>query len=183
MNIYRLYHEEMESLVKHIPTIKKAQFWMTFSDNYLKHLEVLQNVGMTRIDEVEFNGQKIVPIQFLKALLPDPGSLGPLTKGKTCIGVIARGHQGRQAETGLHLQHLRPRGLLQGGPVPGDQLHHRRAGRGRRDHDADRQMARRRGLQHGAVRSGAVPGRTWARWGCRLSWSTAAMAGAVRSDQ
>ena len=91
MNIYRLYHEEMESLVKHIPTIKKAQFWMTFSDNYLKHLEVLQNVGMTRIDEVAFNGQKIVPIQFLKALLPDPGSLGPLTKGKTCIGVIARG--------------------------------------------------------------------------------------------
>jgi len=91
MNCYRLYHEEMESIVKHIPSIKKAQFWMTFSDNYLKHLEVLQNVGMTRIDEVEFGGQKIVPIQFLKALLPDPGSLGPLTKGKTCIGVIARG--------------------------------------------------------------------------------------------
>ena len=91
MNVYRLYHEEMESLVKHIPTIKKAQFWMTFSDNYLKHLEVLQNVGMTRIDEVEFQGQKIVPIQFLKALLPDPGTLGPTTKGKTCIGVIARG--------------------------------------------------------------------------------------------
>jgi saccharopine dehydrogenase (NAD+, L-lysine-forming) len=91
MNCYRLYHEEMESIVRHIPTIRKAQFWMTFSDNYLKHLEVLQNVGMTRIDEVEFNGQKIVPIQFLKALLPDPGSLGPLTKGKTCIGVIARG--------------------------------------------------------------------------------------------
>jgi saccharopine dehydrogenase (NAD+, L-lysine-forming) len=64
---------------------------MTFSDNYLKHLEVLQNVGMTRIDEVEFQGQKIVPIQFLKTLLPDPASLGPLTKGKTCIGVIARG--------------------------------------------------------------------------------------------
>jgi len=93
MNCYRLYHEEMESIVRHIPTIKKAQFWMTFSDNYLKHLEVLQNVGMTRIDEVEFNGQKIVPIQFLKALLPDPGSLGPLTKGKTCIGVIARGQK------------------------------------------------------------------------------------------
>jgi saccharopine dehydrogenase (NAD+, L-lysine-forming) len=91
MNIYRMYHEEMESLVKHIPTIRKAQFWMTFSDNYLKHLEVLQNVGMTRIDEVEFQGQKIVPLQFLKAVLPDPGSLGPLTKGRTCIGVIARG--------------------------------------------------------------------------------------------
>jgi saccharopine dehydrogenase (NAD+, L-lysine-forming) len=96
MNIYRLYHEEMESIVKHIPTIRKAQFWMTFSDNYLKHLEVLQNVGMTRIDEVEFQGQKIVPIQFLKALLPDPGSLGPLTKGKTCIGVIARGFKNGQ---------------------------------------------------------------------------------------
>jgi saccharopine dehydrogenase (NAD+, L-lysine forming) len=96
MNIYRMYHEEMESLVKHIPTIRKAQFWMTFSDNYLKHLEVLQNVGMTRIDEVEFNGQKIVPIQFLKALLPDPASLGPLTKGKTCIGVIARGIKDRK---------------------------------------------------------------------------------------
>jgi saccharopine dehydrogenase (NAD+, L-lysine-forming) len=91
MNIFRLYHEEMESIVKHIPTIRKAQFWMTFSDNYLKHLEVLQNVGMTRIDEVEYNGQKIVPLQFLKAVLPDPGSLGPLTKGRTCIGVIARG--------------------------------------------------------------------------------------------
>ncbi len=91
MNCYRLYHEEMESIVKHIPTIKKAQFWMTFSDSYLKYLKILQNVGMTRIDEVEFNGHKIVPIQFLKAILPDPGSLGPLTKGKTCIGVIARG--------------------------------------------------------------------------------------------
>ncbi|NCO50666.1 MAG: saccharopine dehydrogenase family protein [Deltaproteobacteria bacterium] len=91
MNIYRLYHEEMESIVKHIPTIKKAQFWMTFSDNYLKHLEVLQNVGMTRIDEIEYQGRKIVPLQFLKAVLPDPGSLGPLTTGKTCIGVLARG--------------------------------------------------------------------------------------------
>jgi saccharopine dehydrogenase (NAD+, L-lysine-forming) len=91
MNIYRMYHEELESLVKHIPTLRKAQFWMTFSDNYQKHLEVLQNVGMTRIDEVEFNGQKIVPLQFLKALLPDPGSLGPLTRGRTCIGVVAKG--------------------------------------------------------------------------------------------
>jgi saccharopine dehydrogenase (NAD+, L-lysine-forming) len=91
MNIYRMYHEEMESLVRHFPSIRKAQFWMTFSDNYLKHLEVLQNVGMTRIDDVEFQGQKIVPLQFLKAVLPDPGSLGPLTKGRTCIGVVAKG--------------------------------------------------------------------------------------------
>jgi saccharopine dehydrogenase (NAD+, L-lysine-forming) len=91
MSIYRMYHEEMESLVRHIPTIRKAQFWMTFSDNYLKHLEVLQNVGMTRIDPVVFEGREIVPLQFLKAVLPDPGSLGPLTVGRTCIGVVAKG--------------------------------------------------------------------------------------------
>lgn len=93
MSIYRMYHEELESIVKHFPTIKRAQFWMTFSDNYLKHLEVLQNVGMTRIDPVIYQGQEIIPLQFLKAVLPDPGSLGPLTKGRTCIGVIARGQK------------------------------------------------------------------------------------------
>ena len=90
-SIYRMYHEEMESLTKHIPTIKRAQFWMSFSENYIKHLEVLQNVGMTRIDEVEYNGQKIIPLQFLKSVLPDPGDLGKTTKGKTCIGCIIRG--------------------------------------------------------------------------------------------
>jgi len=89
--IYLLYHEELESLVKFFPSIKRARFWMTFSDNYLKHLEVLQNVGMTRIDPVNYNGQEIIPLQFLKALLPDPGSLGPLTKGRTCIGCLIKG--------------------------------------------------------------------------------------------
>ena len=92
-SIYRMYHEEMESLTKHIPTIKRAQFWMSFSENYIKHLEVLQNVGMTRIDEVEYNGQKIIPLQFLKAVLPDPGDLGKTTTGRTCIGCIIRGIQ------------------------------------------------------------------------------------------
>ncbi|WP_237068511.1 saccharopine dehydrogenase family protein [Microbulbifer guangxiensis] len=90
-DIYLLYHEELESLSKHFPELERARFWMTFSANYLKHLEVLQNVGMTGIEPVEFQGQEIVPIQFLKALLPDPASLGPLTKGKTCIGNIIRG--------------------------------------------------------------------------------------------
>ncbi|MEX2964072.1 saccharopine dehydrogenase C-terminal domain-containing protein [Microbulbifer sp. TYP-18] len=90
-DIYLLYHEELESLSKHFPEIERARFWMTFSDNYLKHLEVLQNVGMTGIEPVEFQGREIVPIQFLKTLLPDPASLGPLTKGKTCIGNIVRG--------------------------------------------------------------------------------------------
>ncbi len=91
MNIYLMYHEELESIVKHFPGIRRARFWMTFSENYLNHLTVLQNVGMTRIDPVMYNGQEVIPLQFLKALLPDPSSLGPLTKGRTCIGCLARG--------------------------------------------------------------------------------------------
>tara|TARA_R110002111_G_scaffold186763_1_gene252566 strand:+ start:284 stop:1483 length:1200 start_codon:yes stop_codon:yes gene_type:complete len=90
-NIYRMYHEELESLTKHFPSLKRAQFWMSFSDNYLKHLEVLGNVGMTGIEAIEFQGQQIVPIQFLKALLPDPSTLGPRTKGRTCIGCVVKG--------------------------------------------------------------------------------------------
>lgn len=88
---YLMYHEEMESLIKHLPGIKRIRFWMTFSDTYLKHLEVLQNVGMTRIDPIMFQGQEIVPLQFLKALLPDPASLGSRTKGKTNIGCLMEG--------------------------------------------------------------------------------------------
>ena len=90
-DIYRMYHEELESLTLNFPTIKKAQFWMSFGDSYLKHLEVLGNVGMTGIEPMEFQGQKIVPIQFLKALLPDPSTLGPRTTGKTCIGCVVTG--------------------------------------------------------------------------------------------
>lgn len=89
--IYRMYHEEMESLVKHIPSIKRAQFWMSFSPNYINHLQVLQNVGMTRIDPVTYNGQEIIPLQFLKAVLPNPGDLGETTHGRTCIGNIITG--------------------------------------------------------------------------------------------
>ena len=69
---YLLYHEELESLVKHFPTIKRARFWMTFGQEYLTHLRVIQNIGMARIDEVDYNGVKIVPLQFLKAVLPNP---------------------------------------------------------------------------------------------------------------
>ena len=89
--IYLMYHEELESLTRHIPTLRRARFWMTFSDNYLRHLEVLQNVGMTSIEPVDYNGQQIIPLQFLKALLPDPGTLGPLTQGRTCIGCLLKG--------------------------------------------------------------------------------------------
>jgi saccharopine dehydrogenase (NAD+, L-lysine-forming) len=84
--IYLMYHEELESLVKNFKSLRKARFWMTFSDSYLNHLKVLSNVGLTRIDEVDYKGSKIVPLQFLKTLLPDPASLGSVTKGKTCIG-------------------------------------------------------------------------------------------------
>lgn len=90
-DIYLMYHEELESITKHFPEIKRARFWMTFSQNYLKHLEVLQNVGMTRIDPVQYNGVEVIPLQFLKSVLPDPSSLGPLTKGRTCIGCVAKG--------------------------------------------------------------------------------------------
>ncbi len=89
--IYRIYHEELESLVRHIPTLRRARFWMSFSPNYLKHLEVLQNVGMTRIDPVVYQGVAIVPLQFLKAVLPNPGDLGRSTRGKTCIGNVITG--------------------------------------------------------------------------------------------
>jgi len=91
---YLLYHEELESLVKHIRGLQRIRFWMTFGEEYLTHLRVLQNIGMTRIDPVDFQGHKIVPLQFLKALLPDPGSLGATYEGRTCIGCIFEGVQG-----------------------------------------------------------------------------------------
>ena len=83
---YLLYHEEMESLCQNIKGLKRIRFWMTFSQKYLTHLKVLENVGMTSIEPIDFKGQKVQPIEFLKAVLPNPASLGPRTKGKTCIG-------------------------------------------------------------------------------------------------
>ena len=83
---YLLYHEELESLVLNFPTIRRARFWMTFGQEYLTHLRVIQDIGMARIDPVMYNGQEIVPIQFLKAVLPDPGSLGENYTGETSIG-------------------------------------------------------------------------------------------------
>lgn len=89
--MYLMYHEEMESLVKNIPGIRRMRFWMTFGQEYLTHLRVLQNVGMTRIDPVRFQGVDIVPLQFLKALLPEPSSLGENYTGKTNIGCMITG--------------------------------------------------------------------------------------------
>ncbi len=94
---YLLYHEELESLVKNYPTIKRARFWMTFGQEYLTHLRVIQNIGMARIDEVEYNGTKIVPLQFLKAVLPNPQDLGENYHGETSIGcrISGTGKDGR----------------------------------------------------------------------------------------
>jgi saccharopine dehydrogenase (NAD+, L-lysine-forming) len=88
---YLLYHEEMESLVKHIKGLKRIRFFMTFSKSYLTHMRCLENIGMLGIKEIEHKGQKIIPIEFLTTLLPDPASLGERTKGKTNIGVIISG--------------------------------------------------------------------------------------------
>jgi len=88
---YLLYHEELESLVKHIKGLQRIRFFMTFGASYLKHMEVFQNVGMLGIEPIEHQGQRIIPIEFLKTLLPDPASLGPRTKGKTNIGIVAEG--------------------------------------------------------------------------------------------
>ena len=90
-NMYLMYHEEIESLKTHLPEIERIRFWMTFGDAYIQHLTVLQNVGMTRIDPVMYQGKEIIPLQFLKAVLPEPSSLGSTTKGKTNIGDIATG--------------------------------------------------------------------------------------------
>ena len=95
---YLLYHEELESLCKNIPGLQRIRFWMTFSEPYLNHLRVLENVGMTAIEPIEIKGQSIAPIEFLKAVLPDPASLGPRTKGKTCIGCDITGVKNGQAK-------------------------------------------------------------------------------------
>ena len=98
-DVYLLYHEELESLAKNITGVNKIRFWMTFSEKYLTHLRVLENVGMTSIEPIDYEGQQIVPLQFLKAILPDPASLGPRTKGKTNIGCIYQGTKNGEPKT------------------------------------------------------------------------------------
>jgi len=94
--MYLLHHEELESLALHMPGIRRIRFFMTFGQSYLTHLKCLENVGMTSIEPIDFEGKQIVPLQFLKAVLPDPASLGPRTVGKTNIGCIFRGTKGGQ---------------------------------------------------------------------------------------
>jgi saccharopine dehydrogenase (NAD+, L-lysine forming) len=96
---YLIYHEELESLIKNFPSLKRARFWMTFGQEYLTHLRVIQNIGMARIDPVVYNGVEIVPIQFLKAVLPNPGDLGENYKGWTSIGCRLRGIKNGKEKT------------------------------------------------------------------------------------
>ncbi len=97
-DMYLLHHEELESLALNMPGIKRIRFFMTFGQSYLTHLKCLENVGMTSIKPIEFEGKQIVPLQFLKAVLPDPASLGPRTKGKTNIGCIFTGQKNGQTK-------------------------------------------------------------------------------------
>jgi saccharopine dehydrogenase (NAD+, L-lysine forming) len=98
-DMYLLYHEELESLAQNITGIKRIRFFMTFGESYLTHLKCLENVGMTSIEPIEFEGKQIIPLQFLKAVLPDPSSLGPRTKGKTNIGCIFKGKKDGKDKT------------------------------------------------------------------------------------
>ena len=97
--MYLMYHEELESLVLNLKGLRRIRFWMTFGQQYLTHLRVLQNVGLTRIDPVDYEGHKIVPLKFLKALLPEPSSLGANYTGKTNIGCLMRGVKDGKART------------------------------------------------------------------------------------
>ena len=98
-DMYLLHHEEIESLAKNIKGVKRIRFFMTFGQSYLTHMKCLENVGMLSTTPVEFEGKEIVPIQFLKALLPDPASLGPRTVGKTNIGCIFTGMKDGKRKT------------------------------------------------------------------------------------
>ena len=96
---YLMYHEELESLVKNFPTLKRARFWMTFGEDYLTHLKVLENVGMTSITPIEYEGRRIQPLHFLKAVLPEPSELGENYSGETSIGCQIAGIKNGKTQT------------------------------------------------------------------------------------
>ena len=154
-NCYLMYHEELESLVLNLRGIRRARFWMTFSDNYLNHLQVLKNVGMTSIEPVQFQGQEIVPLQFLAGMLPDPSR--PPHQRQDLHRLPHARRQGRPAPHRVRLQHLRSSGMLPGTRFPGHFLHHRRARHGRRDDDAHRKVDEARRLEHGTDGPRSLP--------------------------
>ena len=143
---YLLYHEELESLVKNVPSLKRARFWMTFSPNYINHLQVLQNVGITSIKPIRFQGMNIVPLEFLKALLPEPSELGANYTGETSIGCQIKGLKDGERPHILYLEQLQTPGCLERCARPGRFLHHGRASDVGRQNDAHRPLDETRGL-------------------------------------
>ena len=148
---YLLYHEEIESLVKHIKGLKRIRFFMTFGESYLTHMKCLENVGMLGIKAVEHKGQKIVPMEFLATLLPDPASLGPRTKGKTNIGIFAKGIKDGKERTVYIYQVSDHEKCYEESSKSRSKLHHRRTSHDRSKTHARGYMARQRCLQHGRV--------------------------------
>ena len=141
-DMYLLHHEEIESLAANIPGVKRIRFFMTFGQSYLTHMKCLENVGMLSTAPVNFNGQEIVPIQFLKALLPD---------GKDQHRVYFHRCEGWEGEDHLYLQCLRPSGMLPGGGVPGHFLYHGGSSHDRRHAGGNRPVEEARRVQSGRV--------------------------------
>ena len=139
-DMYLLHHEEIESLAKNIPEAKRIRFFMTFARATSTTCAVWRTWALLSTTPVNFNGQEIVPIQFLKALLPDPASPRPPHQGQDQHRLYLHRQEGRQGKDLLHLQRLRPSGVLQRGRLSGHQLHHRRACHVRCTDAADRQV-------------------------------------------
>ena len=138
-DMYLLHHEEIESLGKNLPDVKRIRFFMTFGQSYLDHMRCLEDVGMLSTTPINFNGQEIVPIQFLKALLPDPASLAPAPRAKPISAASLPAKRTARIKPTISIT-LRPSGMLPRSRQSGHQLHHRCACHVRRLDDADRRM-------------------------------------------
>lgn len=145
-DMYLLHHEELESLALNIKGIKRIRFFMTFGQSYLTHLKCLENVGMTSIKPIMYEGREIVPLQFLKAVLPDPASLGPQNSRQDQYRLYLHRQEGWQGSTLQGLQLLRSSGMLQGGRLAGYQLHDRCSRYDRSNDGNDRQVEEARCL-------------------------------------
>ena len=162
---YLLFHEEMESLAKNLPGLERMRFWMTFSENYLTHLRVMRNIGIDSIEPIDFHGQKIVPMEFLKALLPDPASLATNYSGKTVIGCIVTGvKDGKESTKFIYNVAITRRRSRKSAPKRFPTRRRTAHGCGHDGHAGE--MDRRGRLQRRTARSRTFPGR---RVGKRLA--------------
>ena len=160
-DMYLLHHEEIESLARNIPGVKRIRFFMTFGQSYLDHMRCLEDVGMLSTTPVQYNGQEIVPIQFLKALLPGPGQAWPPHQGQDQHRCIFTGTRDGKPKTWYIYNVCDHQACYREVGQPGHQLHHRRARHVRRADDAHRPVEQARRLHGGGVRSRP---RSWTRW-------------------